>query len=54
MEVDFKVVAFNLFVGLTIDVIYVSDLSWIFMTACEFSDKENIDVCILLSDDNKL
>lgn len=46
MEVDFKVVAFNVFVGLTIDVIYmyVSDLSWIFMTACEFSDKENIDV----------
>lgn len=24
------------------------------MTACEFSDKENIDVCILLSGDNKL
>lgn len=53
MEVDFKVVAFNVFVGLTIDV-YVSDLSWIFMTACELSDKENIDVCILLSGDNKL
>lgn len=59
MEVDIKVVAFNVFVGLTImtmrhDVIYVSDLSWIFMTACEFSDKENIDVCILLSGDNIL
>lgn len=45
MEVDFKVVVFNVFVGLIIDV-YVLDLSWIFMIVCEFSDKENIDVFI--------
>lgn len=46
MEVDFKVVIFNVFVGLIIDVIYVFDLCWILMIVCEFSDKENIDVFI--------